>query len=88
MLQDMTWLLAKLAPATVGDTLALITMLLVAAAYFLADYTWNRPSSYRHMYYERPQEKDAATRLATRATRNIAQRLEELVRKPALSLLS
>lgn len=75
----MTLLLAKLAPATVGDMVALVIMAAMAGAYLFPEYTWNKPSPYRHIWYERPQDQDTATRSATRATRNIAQRLEELV---------
>ena len=77
----MTLLLAKLAPATVGDMVALVIMASMAGAYLFPEYTWNKPSPYRHIWYERPQDQDATTRSATRATRNIAQRLEELVRR-------
>ncbi|KAL3952478.1 hypothetical protein ACCO45_012421 [Purpureocillium lilacinum] len=80
-LHDMTLLLAKLAPATVGDMVALVIMAAMAGAYLFPEYTWNKPSPYRHIWYERPQDQDATTRSATRATRNIAQRLEELGKK-------
>ncbi|UNI15405.1 NADPH--hemoprotein reductase [Purpureocillium takamizusanense] len=77
-LHDVILLLAKLAPVTVGDMVAAAIMVAMAGAYLLADYTWNKPSPYQYIWYERPQDQDAATRSATRATRNVAQRLEEL----------
>ncbi|POR35598.1 NADPH--cytochrome P450 reductase [Tolypocladium paradoxum] len=75
---DSAWVLAKLAPGTFIDTMAVLVMAAASVAYLLADYTWNRPDPYRHIWYEKPQDQDGATTSASRATRNIAQRLEEL----------
>lgn len=70
--------LELLIPATYSDATALAVIAAASAAYTLRKYTWDRPDPYEHIWYERPQANDAKG-AATRTTRNIAERLEELV---------
>lgn len=76
---DMTELVRQIAPQTYADAAAITVVGLASAAYFLRDYTWDKPDPYRYVWYERPQAQDGATNQANKTTRNIAERLEELV---------
>ncbi|KAI6778610.1 NADPH--cytochrome P450 reductase [Emericellopsis cladophorae] len=67
-----------LAPRTTADAATVTTVALVAAAFLLREYTWDRPDQYRHLWYERPQDDGGLGPAKQRATRNIARRLEEL----------
>jgi NADPH-ferrihemoprotein reductase len=78
-LHDSAKLLAELAPRTVLDTAAVVTAGALLGAYFLADHTWNKPDPYQYIWYERPQEQGGGSHSASQTTRNIAERLKELV---------
>lgn len=74
-----------LAPQTLVDAAAITVVVLISTAYFLREYTWDKPDPYRHFWYERPQETGGLGQAKQGVTRNIAQRLDELVRLPALN---
>ncbi len=78
-LHDPTRLLALFTPATTIDTAAVVVAISLLASYLLADYTWNRPDPYKYILFEKPQLQDGAAGLASQTTRNITQRLDELV---------
>jgi hypothetical protein len=67
-----------IAPANYADAAALAVIATASVAYTLRKYTWDRPDPYEYIWYERPQANGAKGN-AARVTRNIAQRLEELV---------
>lgn len=73
-------------PATYGDAAALAVIAAASAAYSLRKYTWDRPDPYDYIWYERPQANDAKGG-AARTTRNIAERLEELVRPSSMTTM-
>lgn len=88
---DLSWLqgasqevLKNLTPQTYADAAALAVVAVGSAAFTLRKYTWDRPDPYNYIWYERPQSGDGAS--AAKATRNIAQRLEELVSPDAHSI--
>lgn len=68
-----------LAPQSLIDTAAITAVVLVSAAFFLREYTWDKPDPYHHLWYEKPQENSGFGPVKQGVTRNIAQRLEELV---------
>lgn len=69
----------RLAPGTIADAGAAAIAFGLCLVYVITDYTWNRPDKHGYIWYQRPQEQDAAGRAASQTTRNIAQRLDELV---------
>lgn len=71
-------LLSQLAPGTVADTAALAAAGLLSAAYVLRGYAWDRPDPYNYIWYEKPQQ-GADGNAASKKSKNIAERLEELV---------
>lgn len=75
---ELAALVKQAAPSTLLDTAALSVSALAAAAYFLREYTWDKPDPYRHIFFERPQAQEGFIQGAAK-TRNIAERLEELV---------
>ncbi|KAF2498068.1 putative NADPH-cytochrome P450 reductase [Lophium mytilinum] len=64
-------------PSSYADIAALGLVALGSAGYLLRGIAWDKPDPYNHLFYERPQEKDSASRNAQKETRNIAQKLEE-----------
>lgn len=78
-LHDPAKILAELAPKTILDTAAVVLAGALLGTYLFADYTWNKPDPYQYIYYERPQKQGDGSHSASQTTRNIAQRLEELV---------
>lgn len=72
-------ILGRIGPTSYLDTLALTTVGLVSGAYVLVDQIWGKPDPYNYIFYERPQEADSAALAANQTTRNIADRMEELV---------
>lgn len=71
--------LGRIGPTSYLDTLALTTVGLVSGAYVLVDQIWGKPDPHNYIFFERPQEIDGAARAANAVTRNIADRMEELV---------
>lgn len=70
--------LARVAhPKTYADIAALGLFALGSAGFLLRGKAWDRPDPYHNLWFERPQEKDAASRSGVKETRNIAQKLEE-----------
>jgi NADPH-ferrihemoprotein reductase len=68
-----------LAPASATDAAALIAVGLASTAYLLRGIAWDRPDPYQHIWFERPQLQDGATTRQPKATRNIAEKLDEAV---------
>lgn len=75
-------LLKQVAPSSFLDTIALGIAAAATAAWLLRKYTWDKPDPYHYIYFERPQVQDGFLASRKRVTRNIAQRLEELVSSP------
>ncbi|KAI9820784.1 MAG: hypothetical protein M1827_005155 [Pycnora praestabilis] len=70
--------LAKLSQSIALDDIAVLSVIaLGTAGYLLRGIAWDKPDPYHHVWFERPQEKDAAGRQTKKETRNIAQKLEE-----------
>lgn len=72
--------LGRLAPTSFLDLLALLFVGAGSVAYLFPQWTWNKPDPYHHIWFERPQQQEGGLNNASQTTRNIAQRLEELVR--------
>lgn len=73
-------LINQLAPESLADTAALAAAGLLSAAYVLRGYAWDRPDPYEYIWYEKPQQDAAGgSSAANKKSRNIAERLEELV---------
>jgi NADPH-ferrihemoprotein reductase len=72
-------LLKSAAPTSFLDLAAISLVVFATSALLLREYTWDKPDPYRHKWFERPQEKLGANQNAAKDTRNIAQRLHELV---------
>lgn len=70
-------LLSQLAPNIFADTAALAAAGLLSAAYVLRGYTWDKPDPYSFIWYEKPQQGAGGN--AAKKSKNIAERLEELV---------
>ncbi|OLN89753.1 NADPH-cytochrome P450 reductase 2 [Colletotrichum chlorophyti] len=70
-------LLSQLTPTNAADAAALTAGGLLAAAYVLRGYTWDKPDPYNYIWYERPQQ-GAGAGSANKRSKNIAERLEEL----------
>ncbi|KAH7157789.1 hypothetical protein B0J13DRAFT_467964 [Dactylonectria estremocensis] len=69
--------LSQLAPPqTAADVVALAAVGVASAAYMLNGVAWNRPDPYDHIWYQRMEPRGGAGGGA-KATRNIAQKLEE-----------
>ncbi|CAM1501965.1 Fc.00g039490.m01.CDS01 [Cosmosporella sp. VM-42] len=64
-------------PSSVADLAAIAAVGVASAAYLLRGIAWDRPDPYHHIWFERPTLKDGATAGGAKATRNIAQKLEE-----------
>jgi len=79
-LPDALLKLSQLAkPTSYADVVAFGLIALGSAGYLLRGIVWDKPDPYHHVWFERPQEKDAASRNAKKETRNIAQKPEDLV---------
>ncbi|KAH7175855.1 hypothetical protein EDB81DRAFT_26705 [Dactylonectria macrodidyma] len=63
-------------PQTAADIVALAAVGVASAAYMLNGVAWNRPDPYHHIWYQRMEPRGGADGGA-KATRNIAQKLEE-----------
>jgi len=66
-------------PKSSADFIILLATIIVLFGYLTRDKTWDKPDPYHHLWFERPQLKDGDTRLASKQTRNIAQRMKDLV---------
>lgn len=66
------------APQTTADVVALAAVSVASAAYMLNGIAWNRPDPYNHIWYRRVEPRGGAGG-KEKATRNIAQKLEESV---------
>jgi NADPH-ferrihemoprotein reductase len=73
-------------PQTAADVVALAAVGVASAAYLLNGIAWNRPDPYDHIWYQRMEPRGGAGGGA-KATRNIAQKLEESVSEASSSLL-
>ncbi|KAI0127271.1 hypothetical protein BJ170DRAFT_732954 [Xylariales sp. AK1849] len=69
-------LLVAANPKSATDIAAILA--LVAGSIGLAYKPWDRPDPYHQLWFEKPQLKDGAQKERVKATRNIAQKLEEL----------
>jgi len=78
-------LLTSAVPASFLDLTALSLFLIASSALLLREYTWDKPDPFLYKWFERPQEKLTIGQKSTQTTRNIAQRLQELVRTAILS---
>ncbi|GAB7355567.1 hypothetical protein MBLNU459_g6040t1 [Dothideomycetes sp. NU459] len=65
------------APSSIADYAALGVFTAASAAYLLKGKAWDRPDPFHHVWFEKPQETDAAGNVRPKETRNIAQKLEE-----------
>ncbi|KAI5458944.1 hypothetical protein BGZ63DRAFT_361908 [Mariannaea sp. PMI_226] len=63
-------------PQSAADVVALAAVGVASAAYMLNGIAWNRPDPYDYIWYQRMQTTGGAAG-GTKATRNIAQKLEE-----------
>lgn len=72
-------LASNLKPAHAADILAAAVLSVVAILYLFPKWTWNRPDPHEYIYFERPQS-DSGAGGGGGTTKNIAKRLEELVR--------
>ncbi|KAK7407888.1 hypothetical protein QQX98_009947 [Neonectria punicea] len=63
-------------PQTAADVVALAAVGVASAAYMLNGIAWNRPDPYEHIFYQRMEARGGAG-AGAKATRNIAQKLEE-----------
>lgn len=66
-------------PESVADYVAFITFLAVFCLYVSRGKAWDRPDPLHYMWFERPQLKDGIQKTTNKQTRNVAQRMEELV---------
>lgn len=75
--------LAKLSqlgpPQSAADIAAIAAVGVASAAYLLKGIVWDRPDPYYHVWFERPQLRDGVAADGPKATRNIAQKMEEAV---------
>lgn len=65
-------------PQTAADVVALAAVGVASAAYMLNGVAWNKPDPYDHIWYQRMEARGGAG-AGAKATRNIAQKLEESV---------
>ncbi|KAF4437222.1 NADPH-ferrihemo reductase, partial [Fusarium albosuccineum] len=63
-------------PQSVADLAALTAVGVASAAYLLRGIAWDKPDPYDYIWYERMGSKDGVAS-GPKATRNIAQKLEE-----------
>jgi NADPH-ferrihemoprotein reductase len=73
-----------LRPTSVADIVALILFASATAAYLLRGIAWDRPDPYQHVYFERPQQQSGPGSNQLQATRNIAEKLEESVKRAVI----
>lgn len=66
-------------PKSFADLVILIVTIIALFGYLARDKTWDKPDPYHHLWFERPQLKNGSKRSASKQTRNIAQRMEDLV---------
>lgn len=66
-------------PQSFADLIALLCFLVAFLGYATRGKLWDKPDPYHHLWFERPQLKNDATHTITKATRNIAQKMEEAV---------
>jgi hypothetical protein len=59
------------------DVLLLAVILVLGTCYSLKGVTWDKPDTYRHLWYEKPQSDVAGSR--NKETRDIGAKLEETV---------
>ncbi|GAP91379.2 putative NADPH-ferrihemoprotein reductase [Rosellinia necatrix] len=64
-------------PQSALDIASLAALGVVSATYLLKGTPWNRPDPYHNVWYERPQFKDGFQSNRPKATRNIAEKLEQ-----------
>ena len=74
-------LVQQLSPQSLGDATALIATAIASGLYLSNGTLWNKPDPYHHLWVERPTEAlhDGSAVQQSRATRNIAQMLDETV---------
>lgn len=75
---EVAQVLKQLAPSSFADTAALAAVGLVSSAFLLRRYTWDKPDPHEYIFFERPQAKEGFLN-KVKTTRNIVERLEELV---------
>ena len=66
-------------PRSILDCIAFLASLLLFSAYVSRGVVWDKQDPYNYLWYERPQLKDGDVRAIRKQTRNIAEKLEELV---------
>lgn len=66
-------------PQSAADVVALAAVGVASAAYMLNGIVWNKPDPYNHIWYQRMQSRGGHAAGGAKATRNIAQKLEESV---------
>lgn len=66
-------------PQTLVDSIALVAFLSVLIICLSRGKVWDRPGPLHHLWFERPQLKHGVVWAAEKQTRNVAQRMEELV---------
>lgn len=64
-------------PHSYGDFAALGLVTFVTVGALSRGKLWDKPDPYHHLWFERPQEKDAAGRASAKETRNIAEKMEK-----------
>ncbi|KAI0466529.1 hypothetical protein F4859DRAFT_526629 [Xylaria cf. heliscus] len=64
-------------PQNVLDIASIAALGLFSATYLLRGTPWNRPDPYYNLWFERPQFKDGFQNNQPKATRNIAEKLEQ-----------
>lgn len=78
--QDITSLAANLLiPQSRLDAASLAALGVLGVTALTRGRLWDKPDPYNHLFFEVPQQKDAAKRSAQKLTRNVAQKLEETV---------
>ena len=75
--QHIEHLLSALQPKSIADVAAIAIFSAIALAYGLRGKAWDRKDPYHHIWFERPQKEGAVLGSTAKATRNIAQKLEE-----------
>ncbi|QPC69651.1 hypothetical protein HYE68_000403 [Fusarium pseudograminearum] len=64
-------------PQSIADIAALSALGVASAAYLLRGIAWDKPDPYHHVWFERMGSKSGASSSRSKATRDIAKRLEE-----------
>jgi NADPH-ferrihemoprotein reductase len=67
-------------PSCYADYAAITAFSFALGTYLLKGKAWDRPDSYHHVWFEKPQIADAAVSDRTKETRDISHKLEETVR--------